>query len=210
MNIILLGAPGAGKGTQAEVVSRRLTIPVISTGNILREAMKNMTDLGVKAKAFVESGELVPDDVIIGILNERLSEADCLNGFILDGVPRTKIQADAISEMGIVVDKVISIDLDDSIIVDRMSGRRVCMKCGASYHTVNNPPKTENLCDICSEQLQIRDDDKEETVRQRLEVYHDLTEPLIGYYKKLGKLSTVNGNAAIEDITRDILLVLEK
>jgi len=210
MNIILLGAPGAGKGTQAEIISRRLSIPVISTGNILREAMKNMTVLGAQAKAFVESGGLVPDDIIIGILNERLSLRDCANGFILDGVPRTIVQADAITEMGIAIDKVINIDIKDDIIVERMSGRRVCIKCGASYHVKYNPPAIDDVCDVCSEPLIIRDDDKEETVLERLSVYHELTESLIGYYKKQGRLSSIDGSASIEDITRDILTALEK
>ena len=210
MRIILLGAPGAGKGTQAEIVAKRFSIPVISTGNILREAMKEMTELGIKAKSFVETGALVPDEVIIGILKERLSKEDCNDGYILDGVPRTVVQADAIKDMGIEIDKVICIDISDDVIVKRMSGRRVCIKCGSSYHIEYNKPKIDGICDLCNEPLQIRDDDKEETVIERLSVYSKLTEPLIGYYKKLGKLSTVEGNAPIEDITRDILLALEK
>ncbi|MCL1830483.1 MAG: adenylate kinase [Oscillospiraceae bacterium] len=210
MRIILLGAPGAGKGTQAEIVSKRLSIPVISTGNILREAMKNLTELGKQAKSFVESGALVPDDVIIGILNERLADDDCLNGFILDGVPRTIVQADAIANMGILIDKVVNIAVPDEVIIERMSGRRVCVNCGASYHISYNAPKTEDICDSCGETLIIRDDDKKETVEQRLAVYTELTKPLIGYYKKLGKLSSVNGDAQIDDITRDILAALEK
>ena len=210
MRIILLGAPGAGKGTQAEIVARRLYIPVISTGNILREAMKNMTVLGRQAKGFVESGALVPDELIIGILKERLSNDDCAVGFILDGVPRTIVQADAITGMGIEIDKVINIDVPHEVIVERMSGRRVCLKCGASYHIKYNPPKKDMICDVCGETLQIRDDDKAETVLERLSVYQTLTEPLIGYYKKQGKLYTVDGNAPIEDITSDILAALEK
>ena len=210
MRIIFLGAPGAGKGTQAEAISRRLSIPIISTGNILREAMKNETELGKQAKNFVENGLLVPDDIIIGILNERLNQDDCIDGFILDGVPRTIVQADAIASMGIEIDKVINIEISDDVIARRMSGRRVCLKCGMTYHIEHKPSKVENICDVCGDTLVIRDDDKEETVLERLRVYHELTEPLLGYYKKLGKLGTVEGNAAIEDITREILLVLEK
>lgn len=209
MRIILLGAPGAGKGTQAEIISKRLSVPIISTGNILREAMKNETELGRKAKGFVESGALVPDEVIIGILSERLSQEDCADGFILDGVPRTINQADAISAMGIEIDRVVNIYLSDEVIVRRMAGRRVCLGCGMSYHIEHNPPQTEGVCDGCGQKLHIRDDDRSETVMERLRVYHEQTEPLIDYYKRLGKLRAVEGDALIEETTRALLLALE-
>ncbi|MCL2538780.1 MAG: adenylate kinase [Oscillospiraceae bacterium] len=209
MRIILLGAPGAGKGTQAEIIAKRLSIPVISTGNILREAMRNETEMGLKAKGFVESGALVPDDVIIGILRERLSESDCADGFILDGVPRTVNQADAISDMGIIIDRVVNIEIADEVIIKRMAGRRVCPDCGMSYHVENNPPKEAGVCGNCGQNLQTRKDDREETVSERLRVYHLQTEPLKDYYSHTGKLRSVEGNAPIDDITREILSALE-
>lgn len=208
MRLILLGAPGAGKGTQAEILASKLSIPTISTGNILREAIKNGTETGLKAKSFMDKGMLVPDDVIIGIVKERLAQPDCANGYILDGMPRTLPQAQALLDNGIEIDRVVSIEVDDAMIEARMTGRRVCGKCGASYHIVANPPKTEGICNACGSELVIRDDDKPETVRRRLTVYHNETEALKGFYEKLGKLRLVEGNQPIEDATRDILAAL--
>lgn len=208
MRLILLGAPGAGKGTQAEILASKLSIPTISTGNILREAIKNGTETGLKAKSFMDKGMLVPDDVIIGIVKERLTQPDCANGYILDGMPRTLPQAQALLDNGIEIDRVVSIEVDDAMIEARMTGRRVCGKCGASYHIVANPPKTEGICNACGSELVIRDDDKPETVRRRLTVYHNETEALKGFYEKLGKLRLVEGNQPIEDATRDILAAL--
>ena len=209
MRLILLGAPGAGKGTQAEIIAKRLNIPTISTGNILREAIKNGTETGLKAKSFMDNGMLVPDDVIIGIVRERLTAPDCANGYILDGVPRTIAQAEAIREQGIEIDRVVSIEIADEVIEARMTGRRVCGTCGASYHIVANPPKTEGICNACGGELVIRKDDTPETVRHRLEVYHAETEALKGFYEKLGKLRLIEGNQPIEDATRDIMAALE-
>ena len=208
MRLILLGAPGAGKGTQAEILASKLSIPTISTGNILREAIKNGTEAGLKAKSFMDKGMLVPDDVIIGIVKERLAQPDCANGYILDGMPRTLPQAQALLDNGIEIDRVVSIEVDDAMIEARMTGRRVCGKCGASYHITANPPKTEGICNACGSELVIRDDDKPETVRRRLTVYHNETEALKGFYEKLGKLRLVEGNQPIEDATRDILAAL--
>ena len=179
MNLILLGAPGAGKGTQAEIICAKLNIPSISTGNILRAAVKEGTEMGLKAKSFMDAGALVPDEVIIGILKDRLSEADCANGFILDGVPRTIAQAEAIEKMGIRIDKVLELSVADDVIVDRMGGRRVCEKCGASYHIVNKKSKVEGVCDCCGGKLVIRKDDQPATVLDRLKAYHEQTEPLV-------------------------------
>ncbi len=208
MRLILLGAPGAGKGTQAEILAAKLGIPTISTGNILREAIKNGTPTGLKAKSFMDKGMLVPDDVIIGIIGERLAQEDCAKGCILDGVPRTIPQAQALLDHGIEIDRVVSIEIDDAVIEARMAGRRVCGKCGASYHVTANPPKAEGICNACGAELVIRNDDKPETVRQRLAVYHKETEALKGFYEKLGKLRLVEGNQPIEDATRDILAAL--
>lgn len=208
MKLILLGAPGAGKGTQAEIIASKLNIPTISTGNILREAIKNGTETGLKAKSFMDKGMLVPDDVIIGIVRERLAEPDCASGYILDGMPRTIPQAQALLDQGVEIDRVVSIEIADEVIEKRMTGRRVCSSCGASYHIVANPPKTEGICNACGGELVIRKDDKPETVRHRLEVYHAETEALKGFYEKLGKLRLVEGNQPIEDATRDILAAL--
>ena len=208
MRLILLGAPGAGKGTQAERIAAKLQIPTISTGNILREAIKNGTETGLKAKSFMDKGMLVPDDVIIGIIGERLSQPDCKNGYILDGVPRTIAQAEALQEQGIEIDYVLSLEIADEVIEKRMTGRRVCGTCGASYHITANPPKIEGICNVCGNPLVIRDDDKPETVRHRLEIYHSETEALKGFYEKLGKLRLIEGDQPIEDATRDILAVL--
>lgn len=208
MNLILLGAPGAGKGTQAEILCEKLGIVTISTGNILREAVKNGTDLGKEAKAFMDAGDLVPDELIIGILKDRLAQPDCANGFILDGVPRTLAQAQTIEKMGIVIDKALNIAVRDEAIIERMSGRRVCEKCGASYHIENNPPEVEGVCDACQGTVSIRKDDAPETVRARLDVYHAQTAPLIDYYAGKGNLVEVDGEVGIEATTIAILEVL--
>ena len=208
MRLILLGAPGAGKGTQAELVARKLNIPTISTGNILREAIKNRTEVGVIAKSFIDNGMLVPDDVVIGIVRDRLSREDCQKGYILDGVPRTIPQAQALLDQGVQIDRVISIEVADEVIARRMSGRRVCPVCGAPYHIVSNPPKIEGICNACGGTLVTRNDDKPETVVERLTVYHERTEALKGFYEKLGKLRLVEGNQPIEDVNRDIMAAL--
>ena len=205
MNLILLGAPGAGKGTQAELLVKQLGIPAISTGNMLREAMANGTELGKLAKKYMDEGALVPDELILGIVADRVSQPDCEKGFILDGVPRTLAQAEALEAKGVKIDHVISIEVDDAAIEGRMTGRRVCAKCGASYHIVANPPKAEGICDSCGGELIVRKDDKPETVRHRLEVYHASTEVLKDFYGKLGRLRTVNGDQSIEGANEDIL-----
>jgi adenylate kinase len=208
MNLILLGAPGAGKGTQADLLVDKLSIPAISTGNMLREAMANGTDLGKQVKTYMDGGLLVPDELILGIVAERVTQPDCKNGFILDGVPRTLAQAEALDAKGVRIDHVVSIEIDDAVIESRMTGRRVCGKCGASYHIIANPPKAEGICDQCSGELIIRKDDAPETVRKRLEVYHELTEVLKDYYSKTDKLRIVEGNQPIEDANRDILVAI--
>jgi adenylate kinase len=209
MRLILLGAPGAGKGTQAEILSKILNIPTISTGNILRAAMKNGTPVGIKAKEYVEAGKLVPDDVIIGIIQERLAEEDCVNGYILDGVPRTIPQAEAMESMGIAIDKALSIEVEDDVIVERMSGRRTCKNCSATFHVVNNPPKVDGVCDFCGGELGIRKDDAPETVKARLTTYHRDTEPLKAFYAERGKLVTVDNQPSIEGTTEVIRKALE-
>ena len=201
MKIIMLGAPGAGKGTQAEIISKKLNIPTISTGNILRAAVKNGTPVGLKAKEYMDAGALVPDEVIIGIVAERLAEPDCANGYILDGVPRTIAQAEAIEKAGIVFDNVISIEISDETIIERMSGRRSCTACGATYHVVSAPSKVEGKCDKCGADLVLRNDDKPETVQNRLEVYHNETEPLKDFYKARGVLKSVDNQPTIEATT---------
>ena len=208
MNIILLGAPGAGKGTQAELLCKELQIPTISTGNMLREAMSNETSLGKQVKQYMESGSLVPDDVILSIVAERVAQPDCENGFILDGVPRTLVQAEALDAKGVRIDRVVSLEVDDQKIVGRMSGRRVCTACGATYHIVNNPTKSEGICDLCGKEVAIRKDDEPATVMHRLEVYHASTEVLKSYYQKQGKLCEVCGDQPIADAFRDILNAL--
>ena len=208
MNLILLGAPGAGKGTQAEMLMQQLRIPTISTGNMLREAMANGSDLGKQVKQLMDAGSLVPDDVIMSIIAERVAMPDCANGYILDGVPRTLAQAIAMDANGIRIDHVVSIEIDDSVIEGRMTGRRVCPKCGASYHVVANPPRTEDICDQCESSLVVRKDDAPETVRHRLQVFHTTTEVLKDYYQKQGKLCCVDGQQSIEDVNQDILRVL--
>lgn len=209
MKLILLGAPGAGKGTQAEKICEKLSIPAVSTGNIIREAIKTGTEMGKKAKAFVDDGKLVPDEVVIGIIKDRLAEDDCKNGFVLDGFPRTIPQAEALDRMGVAIDRVISIEVADDKIAARMSGRRVCAKCGASYHVEYKRPKTEGVCDACGEALVQRKDDAPETVLDRLKVYHEQTEPLKDYYAKAGKLRIVEGQEAVEDTTRLTFAALE-
>ena len=209
MKLILLGAPGAGKGTQAEIISEKYNIPTISTGNIIRAALKNGTEMGLKAKSYIDAGELVPDNVVIGIIKERLSEADCKEGYILDGFPRTIPQAVALDDMGFVIDAALSIEVDDSEIVKRMSGRRVCEKCGASYHTEFKKPEVEGVCNLCGGKLVIRKDDEPETVKNRLNVYHEQTEPLKDFYKSCGKLIMLEGQDKVEDTTRLVLDALE-
>ena len=210
MKLILLGPPGAGKGTQAEILSRELHIPTISTGNILRAAVKAGTPVGLKAKSYMDAGELVPDEVIIGIIQERLAEADCAGGYILDGVPRTVAQARSLEEHGIHFDRVLSLEISDEAIVDRMAGRRVCGQCSAPYHLSTKPPKQDGICDLCGGALVAREDDSPETVRARLKVYHAETEPLKEFYLQRGILSAVPGNmGTIEETTRAIRQVLE-
>ena len=200
MNLILLGAPGAGKGTQAEVISQALSIPQISTGNMLREAVRTGTEYGVKAKAAMDSGALVSDDIVIGILKERIAQDDCKNGFILDGFPRSVPQAEALDEMGVKIDKVLEIFVPDETIKQRVSGRRVCEGCGATYHIQFKPSKVEGVCDKCGGKLYQRADDKEETVLNRLKVYRENTMPLIDYYAKKGTLVTIEGVGSIDEI----------
>lgn len=208
MNVILLGAPGAGKGTQAEIISAKLGIPTISTGNILREAVKNGTEIGLRAKSFMDAGQLVPDEVIVGIVKERVAQDDCRKGFILDGMPRTIPQAEALVAQDVKIDRVVSLEIEDSVIEARMTGRRVCTKCGASYHVEANPPKAEGVCDACGGALEIRKDDAPETVKSRLQVFHAETEPLKAFYENMGVLTEVKGDQPIDDATRDILAAL--
>ena len=208
MRLILLGAPGAGKGTQAEILSKLLDIPTISTGNILRAAMKAGTEVGLKAKSYVESGKLVPDDVIIGIIQERLAEPDCAKGYILDGVPRTIPQAQTMEDMGVQIDCALSIEVEDDVIVRRMAGRRTCRDCSATFHVENNPPKVEGKCDFCGGELTIRADDAPETVKNRLATYHRDTEPLRAFYAARGKLREVQNQPSIEETTAAIRSVL--
>ena len=205
MNLILLGAPGAGKGTQAELLMKKLGIPGISTGNMLREAVANGSEVGKKAKYCMDNGLLVSDDIIMDIVAERVAQPDCKNGFILDGVPRTLAQAEALEARGIQIDHVVSIEIDDAVIEGRMTGRRVCGKCGASYHIVANPPKVEGICDSCGSELVIRKDDAPETVRNRLKVYHEQTEVLKDFYTARGKVRLIKGDQPIEKAFEDIL-----
>ncbi len=209
MNLILLGAPGAGKGTQAAVISERLNIPQISTGNIIREALKSGTEMGLKAKSYMDAGKLVPDEVVIGIIKDRLAKDDCKDGFILDGFPRTIPQAEALDEMGVVIDKVIDIEVPDEVIATRLSGRRVCEKCGRPYHIVDLKPRVEGICDDCTGALIQRKDDQIDTVKARLEIYHSETEPLKDYYGAQGKLSVVEGQNKVEETTALTMAALE-
>ena len=208
MNMILLGAPGAGKGTQAELLCEKLGIPTISTGNMLREAMANGSELGKQVKQCMEEGKLVSDDLVMNLVAERTAKPDCTNGFILDGVPRTLAQAKALDAMGVRLDHVVSLEIDDAVIEGRMTGRRVCPKCGASFHITANPPKNDNTCDLCGAELIIRKDDAPETVRNRLAIYHTSTEVLKDYYAAQGKLRLVEGNQSIEGAFKDILKAL--
>ena len=201
MNIIFFGAPGAGKGTQAEIVSKKLDIPTISTGNIIREAIKNGTEMGLSAKSYIDAGKLVPDEVVIGIIKDRLDKDDCKNGFILDGFPRTIPQAKALDEMGVKIDVVLNIEVSDEDIVNRMSGRRTCPKCGSTYHIEFNPTKTEGVCDNCGAELTVRKDDHPDVVKSRLDVYHSETEPLKAFYEEKGILRTVVGQKELKDTT---------
>jgi len=209
MKMIFLGAPGAGKGTQADIISERYSIPAISTGAIIREAIKNGTEMGKKAVEYTSTGALVPDEVVIGIIAERLAADDCRNGYILDGFPRTVPQAEALDKMGITLDKVISIEVPDEAIVTRMSGRRVCPDCGMTYHVKGNPSKDNVHCDKCGAVLTTRKDDEAETVKKRLAVYHEQTEPLKDFYKKKGMCAEVNGMDDIAAITSKIVAILD-
>ena len=201
MNIILFGPPGAGKGTQAEIISKALNIPTISTGAIIRGAVKEGTPMGLSAKSYMDAGALVPDEVVIGIIKERLAKDDCKGGYILDGFPRTIPQAIALDNMGVKIDVVASLEVSDEAIVERMSGRRVCPACGATFHVVYNPSSTGDKCDVCGVELLIRDDDKPEVVLNRLNTYHKETEPLKDYYSDKGILKSVNGQDKVEDTT---------
>jgi len=208
MNIILFGPPGAGKGTQAEIISKSLNIPTISTGAIIRGAVKEGTPMGLSAKSYMDAGALVPDEVVIGIIKERLAKDDCKNGFILDGFPRTVPQAIALDNMGVKIDVVISMEISDEAIVERMGGRRVCPACGATFHTVYNPSSTGDKCDVCGVDLLLRDDDKPEVVLNRLTTYHKETEPLKDYYSGNGILKSVSACGKIEDITALMMAAL--
>lgn len=212
MKIIMLGAPGAGKGTQAKKIAEKYQIPHISTGDIFRANIKGGTELGMKAKSYMDQGGLVPDDVTIGMLLDRIQEADCSNGYVLDGFPRTIPQAEsltkALSEMGETMDYAINVDVPDENIINRMAGRRACLACGATYHIVYNAPKQEGICDVCGEKLVLRDDDKPETVQKRLGVYHEQTQPLIEYYGNAGILVSVDGTKDLNEVFKDIVTVL--
>ncbi len=212
MKIIMLGAPGAGKGTQAKKIAEKYQIPHISTGDIFRSNIKEGTELGMKAKAFMDQGALVPDELTIGMLMDRIAKADCENGYVLDGFPRTIPQAEslttALGERGQKIDYAVNVDVPDENIINRMSGRRACLNCGATYHIVYNPSKVEGICDVCGDKLVLRDDDKPETVKKRLSVYHDQTQPLIDYYEKAGVLANVDGTQDMEKVFSDIVAVL--
>ena len=210
MNVILLGAPGAGKGTQAAILAKELSIPTISTGNILRAAVASGSELGKQAKACMESGALVSDEIIIGIIRDRLAEPDCAKGYILDGVPRTIGQAEALEENGIKFDHVVSMEISDETIMERMGGRRVCPKCGASYHVTAVPPQKEGICDVCGSALVTRKDDAPETVKSRLAVYHKETEPLKEFYRSRGVLVPVEDQGSVEATSAAILKLLKE
>lgn len=212
MKIIMLGAPGAGKGTQAKKIAEKYQIPHVSTGDIFRSNMKEGTELGMKAKAYMDQGALVPDELTIGMLMDRIAKEDCKNGYVLDGFPRTIPQAEslknALSENGQKIDFAVNVDVPDENIISRMAGRRACVACGATYHIVYNPPKTEDVCDICGQKLILRDDDKPETVKKRLAVYHEQTQPLIEYYDKEGVLANVDGTQDLKKVFSDITAIL--
>ena len=208
MRLILLGAPGAGKGTQAEILSKTLNIPTISTGNILRAAMREGTPVGLEAKTYVDAGKLVPDEVIINIVKDRLSKDDCRPGYILDGFPRTIPQAEAMEKLGIEVDCALSIEIEDDVIIKRMSGRRTCKNCSQTFHIVSNPPTIDGICDFCGGELSVRKDDAPETVKARLEIYHKETEPLKAFYEKRNRLVSVENQPSVEATTAEIRKVL--
>ncbi|RGX25251.1 adenylate kinase [Enterocloster asparagiformis] len=212
MKIIMLGAPGAGKGTQAKKIAAKYQIPHVSTGDIFRANIKNGTELGMKAKSYMDAGGLVPDEITIGMLLDRIHEADCENGYVLDGFPRTIPQAESLTQalagMDEKIDYAVNVDVPDENIISRMSGRRACLNCGATYHIVYNPPKQEGVCDVCGDKLVLRDDDKPETVQKRLSVYHDQTQPLIEYYEKAGVLKQVDGTQDMEAVFQDIVKIL--
>ena len=210
MNLILMGAPGAGKGTQAERISEKWKIPTISTGDVLRAAIREGNELGKIAKSFIDDGKLVPDEVVIGIIKDYLSSEKCKNGFILDGFPRTIAQAEALEAMGVKIDAVLDINVADEAIVARMSGRRMCSGCGASYHVEYNPSAVDGVCDKCGKSLYIRDDDTPQTVKKRLETYHSQTEPLKAFYEKRNLLVNVNGQDKVEDTTAHVFEALDK
>jgi len=214
MRIILLGPPGAGKGTQAETLVKKLSIPHISTGDMFRKAIKEQTNLGKEAKSFMDKGELVPDEVTVGIVRDRIEEEDCAKGFLLDGFPRTVSQADSLEKMlkdlGIKLDSVINIEVPAEELIGRLTGRRICKSCGATYHMLFNPPKVEGVCDKCGGELYQRDDDTEKTAENRLQVYEKQTAPLLEYYNKTGLLVNINGNQSMEDVLKEILNVLGK
>ena len=209
MKLILLGAPGAGKGTQGEFIADRYGIPPLSTGSILREAVKNSTPVGIEAKSYMDSGKLVPDEVIIGVIKERMEQPDAANGFILDGVPRTVAQAEALEKMGVDIDLVLNIEVSDESIIERLSGRRVCEKCGATYHTLFKPSAKPEVCDRCAGRLIIRKDDEPDTIKARLRTYHEQTEPLVDFYRSRGKLADVDGSFSVEKTTERITALLE-
>ncbi len=202
MKLVLLGPPGAGKGTQAAELAVALSVPAISTGNIIRAAVKEGTPVGIIAKGYIDKGELVPDETVVSLVEERLSADDCKSGYILDGFPRTISQAEIMALKGIEVDRVLNIELADEVIVERLSGRRVCLKCGAAYHVKFNPPETEGICGVCGDKLIIRDDDNEEVILNRLSVYHSQTEPLIEFYEKQGKLKSISGEGDVKTTTK--------
>ncbi len=210
MNLILMGAPGAGKGTQSAKISDKWNIPAVSTGDMLRAAVKEGTAMGVTAKSYMDAGKLVPDEVVIGIIKDYLSSDKCANGFILDGFPRSIPQAEALDAMGVRIDAALSIEVADEAIVRRMSGRRICSACGASYHVEYNPPKTADVCDACSASLYVRDDDKAKTVLSRLDTFHKITEPLKDYYAEKGLLICVEGQEKVEDTTAAVMSALAK
>ncbi len=209
MNLILMGAPGAGKGTQSERISEKWNIPAISTGDILRNAIKSETELGKLAKSYIDAGNLVPDEVVIGIIKETLSSDSCKNGFILDGFPRSIPQAEALEAMGVHIDCVLSFEIADEVIIKRMTGRRMCSGCGLSYHIDHKKPLKENICDKCGSSLYIRSDDAAETVKNRLETFHAQTEPLKAFYDERGLLKCVNGEAGVDETTESVFEVLE-
>lgn len=210
MKLILLGAPGAGKGTQSEFIVDKYKIPALSTGNLLREAIKNGTPVGMQAKTYMDAGQLVPDDVVIGVIKERMQQPDAANGFILDGVPRTVAQAEELEKMGVDIDLVLDIEVKEENVIERLSGRRVCEKCGASYHTVFKPSKVPEVCDRCGGRLIIRKDDEPETIRKRLQAYHEQTEPLVDFYQQRGKLAKIEGSYSVEKTRDRIFEELEK